>query len=67
MRRCLYDLFDNFGLADGYYKWSDEMFYQNANEFLKRLFNQKKSFPKEHIWIMVAMLYPKKAMIETGV
>jgi len=30
LRRCLYDLFEELGLAEGYYKWSDEKFFENA-------------------------------------
>lgn len=59
-------MFEKFGLADGYYKWSDEKFFENCHLFLKKLFNTKKALPKEHVWIMVALLYPKKAMTQDG-
>lgn len=55
-------MFEKFGLSEGYYKWSDEKYLENATMFIRKLLNSKKVIPKEHGWIMVALLYPKKAM-----
>ena len=64
IRRCLYELFEKFGLSDGYYKWSDDKFYESSHLFIKKLLNTKKSQTSEYVWIMVSLLYPKKAMVQ---
>jgi hypothetical protein len=54
------------GYAEGYYKWSDEKFFDNCHRFLKEVFNAKKNVPSQYSWILVTILFPKKAMSTFG-
>jgi hypothetical protein len=66
LRRCLYDVFEKAGFAEGYYKWTDEKFFDNCNLFLKEIFNTKKNVSSTYTWILVTILFPKKAMCTFG-
>jgi len=52
-------------LAVGKHHWDDERLFNKTNQFLQVLLRKKTSFSDEELSIMIALLYPAKAIAKS--